>query len=104
MAETIAMIVDMQKEIDQQTSAILQRKHEAYLLLDRIKPENAAILMDRFFDGKTILKISQAIHVTKRQAQRRLNEAIDEFQIVLNNVNDKTQEKRIHSNINPTDR
>ena len=86
LAETISIIVDMQKEIDQQTSAILQRKHEAYLLLDRIKPENAAILMDRFFDGKTILKISQAIHVTKRQAQRRLNEAIEEFQVVLNDA------------------
>ena len=86
MAETISVIVDMQKEIDQQTSTILRRKHEAYLLLDQIKPKNASLLMDRYFDGKTIMRISQKIHVTKRQAQRRLNEAIDEFQVILNDA------------------
>ena len=84
MVDTISIIIDMQKEIDQQTSALLQRKRDAFLLLDKIKPRSAAILMDRYFDGKTIIEISQTIHVTKRQAQRRINEAIKEFQAVLN--------------------
>ena len=52
MADTMATIVDMQKEIDQQTSEIVKRKHEAYLLLDQIKPENAAILIDYYFEKK----------------------------------------------------
>lgn len=91
MADTTAIIIDMQKEIDQQTSAILQRKREAFLLLDQIKPENAALLMERYFNRKTILDISHSIHVTKRQAQRRLNDAIRAFQIVLNDAaNTKT--------------
>ena len=84
MVDTISISIDMQKEIDQQTSALLQRKRDAFLLLDKIKPRSAAILMDRYFDGKTIIEISQTIHVTKRQAQRRINEAIKEFQAVLN--------------------
>ena len=84
MADTIAIITDMQRDIDQQTSEIFQRKREAYQLLDHISPENAAILIERYFDGKTVRAISQMIYVTKRQAQRRINEAIEELQNVLN--------------------
>ena len=84
MADTIAIITDMQRDIDQQTSEIFQRKREAFQLLDQISPENAAILIERYFDGKTVQAICQMIHVTKRQAQRRINEAIEELQGVLN--------------------
>ena len=84
MADTIAVIVDMQKEIDQQTSEIFKRKKEAFSLLDHIKPENAEILIDRYFDAKSLPVISQSLHVSKRQTQRRLSEAIQEFQIILN--------------------
>ena len=87
MADTIAIITDIQRDIDQQTSEIFQRKREAYQLLDQISPENAEILIERYFDGKTVRAISQMIHVTKRQAQRRINEAIEEFQTVLNTIN-----------------
>ena len=83
MADTMATIVDMQKEIDQQTSEIVKRKHEAYLLLDQIKPENAAILIDYYFEKKTITAIGCAIHLEKRQTYRKLSEAISELQIIL---------------------
>ena len=46
LADTIAMIVDMQKEIDRQTNEVVKRKREAYALMDRIKPESASILID----------------------------------------------------------
>ena len=84
MAETVAIITDMQRDIDQQTSEIFQRKREAFQLLDQVKPENATILIERYFDGKTVQAICQMIHVTKRQAQRRINEAIEELQGILN--------------------
>ena len=86
MADTIAIITDIQRDIDQQTSEIFQQKREAYQLLDQINPENAALLMDRYFNRKTILNISHSIHVTKRQTQRKLNDAIEEFQAVLNAI------------------
>ena len=84
MADTIAIITDIQRDIDQQTSEIFQRRREAYQLLDQISPENATILIARYFDGKTVQGISQMIHVTKRQAQRRINDAIEELKGVLN--------------------
>ena len=84
MADTVAVITDIQRDIDQQTSEIFQRRREAYQLLDQISPENATILIARYFDGKTVQGISQMIHVTKRQAQRRIKEAVKELQIALN--------------------
>ena len=39
MADTIAIIIDMQKEIDQQTSVILQRKRKAFLYLIKSSPK-----------------------------------------------------------------
>ena len=84
MADTIAIITDIQRDIDQQTSEIFQRKREAYQLLDQISPENAPILIVRYFDVKTVQSMSQMIHVTKRQTQRRINDALEEMQSVLN--------------------
>ena len=86
MADTMATIVDMQKEIDQQTNEIVKRKHEAYLLLEQINPESAAILVDYFFKKKTIIAISRTMHLERRQTYRKLNEAIAELQFVLNST------------------
>ena len=61
MADTIAIITDIQRDIDQQTSEIFQRRREASQLLDQISPENATILIARYFDGKTVQGISQMI-------------------------------------------
>ena len=84
LVDTIAMIVDMQKEIDRQTSEVVKRKREAYALMDRIKPESASILIDHYFNGMSLMTISKSIHLTKRTVQRKLNDAIIEFQGVLN--------------------
>ena len=54
MADTIAIIIDIQRDIDQQTSEIFQRKRKVYQLLDQISPENVAILIKRYLDGKTV--------------------------------------------------
>ncbi len=83
MADTVAMIVDIQKEIDQQTSEIFKKRQEAYRLLDQIKPQSAEILIEHFIYGKTLVCISQMTQITKRQIQRRLHDAIIEFQAIL---------------------
>ena len=84
MADTVAMIVDIQKDIDQQTSEVFRRKREAYRLLDQIDPDSASLLIAHYFNGLSVMGVGKTIHVTKRQAQRRLNTAIEEFQSVLN--------------------
>lgn len=91
MADTIAMIVDMQKEIDQQASEYVIAKREALRLLERLPPASATILIKRFFEGQTVLEIGEALFITKRQAQRRIERAMTEFQQVLDE-SEKTTE------------
>lgn len=83
MADTIAMIVDMQKEVDMQSAEYLKQKWEAMNLMDQIKPESAEILIDRYFEGKTFPEIGKERFITGRQAQRKEYTAIKEFQQVL---------------------
>ena len=83
MADTVAMIIDMENEVEKQVSDIMQRKREAYLLLDQMKPKSAQMLMDYYFEGKSLSEIGSSLHIVKRHAQRKLNEAIEEFQAVL---------------------
>lgn len=45
--------------------------------------EDAKILLDHFLDGKTILTIGKELFITKRQAQRRVNDALAIFQRLL---------------------
>ncbi len=83
MADTIALIVDMQKEVDMQSAEYLKQKWEAMNLMDQIKPESAEILIDRYFEGKTFPEIGKERFITGRQAQRKEYTAIKEFQQVL---------------------
>lgn len=83
MADTIAMVVDMQKEVDAQASELLKEKWKAMKLMEQIRPESSEILTARYFEGKTFPEIGQEKFITERQAQRKEKEAIREFQRVL---------------------
>lgn len=84
MADTIAVIVDIQNEIDQQTSEIFRKKQEAYRILDQMSPKNADILIEHYFNRKTLIGISRSTGISERQIQRRLHDAVTEFQKILN--------------------
>ena len=73
----------MQKEIDQQTTELMIKKREALRLLDQIKPASTDILIKRFFENKSVMELGKILFVTRRQAQRKLTDALMEFQIVL---------------------
>ena len=81
------MIVDIQNDIDQQTSEIFKRKQEAYRILDQMTPQYAEILIEHYFNGKTLLCISRMSHFSERHVQRMLHNAITEFQKILNTGN-----------------
>ncbi len=83
MGETVAAIIDIQKEIDRQTSELYKKQREAYILFEMISPESAEILMEYFFGNKTVSVVARTIHLSKRQTQRRLNNALAEFQTLL---------------------
>ena len=83
MAETVAEIVDMEKEIDTQTAMLLSRKRYAYKLLDSISPANASILIEHYIEGASISEISKSRFLSARQICRKISDAVDEFQPIL---------------------
>ena len=83
MADTIATIVDLQKEADVQASEFLKEKWKAMELMEQIRPESSAVLIARYFEGKTYPEIGHEQFITERQAQRKEKTAIKEFQRVL---------------------
>lgn len=59
MADTIAMIADIEKEIDQQSCELVEAQKEAFRFLDQIPSESASYLINRFFVGMTITEIGR---------------------------------------------
>lgn len=84
MSETIALIVDMEKEINLRTDRLTEFKCEAYRYFDQIRPERASLLMDRYFEGKKNGQICEERFITERHLRRLMREAIDSLQGVLN--------------------
>lgn len=86
VADTVAKIVDMQTEIDQQRAALYDAKNEAFNLLDQLLPHYENILIDRYIEGKSIKEISCKRFLSTRQVIRRINEGIDELQVVIDRM------------------
>ena len=84
MGDSVAMILDLEKEIDQETKEFMLVKLKALSLMNLIAPEHIAILIERFLEAKTFPEIGKTLYVTERQAQRRLKKAVTEYQRVLN--------------------
>lgn len=80
MADTVAAIVDMQKEVDREACEFLNVQREAMQFLNQIPPEDASVLIRRFFEDKSISEIAQIFSITRRQANRRITEAIGKLQ------------------------
>lgn len=83
IANTIAMIVDIEMEIEHQTIELLRTKMEAYALLDQNHPTSAMILIGYYLEGKGTDEIGKELCLLRRQAQRRLGFAIEGFKLVL---------------------
>ena len=84
MGDSIALILDMEKEIDHETKEFMLVKLKALSLMNLIAPEHSTILIERFFETKTFPEIGKILFVTERQAQRRLKDAVAAYQHVLN--------------------
>lgn len=84
MADTIAMIIDIEEEIEELRIKLSTRQKEIISLLNRMKPENASILSGRYIEGKTTKELGNMLFLSRRQIERRLKDAQVEFQLVLN--------------------
>ena len=84
MADTVATIIRIENEIDKQTSELFDKKQRIICLLDRLKVESANVLSGYYIEGKSTKELSNSLFMTRRQVQRKINKAIEEFQTVLN--------------------
>ena len=83
MEKTMDLIIDLQREIDQQTCQLMGRKIKALCLLDQMQAENARILSCYYLEGKSTKELGKTLFLSRQQIQRRLKEAMIEFQLIL---------------------
>ena len=84
MADTIAMIMDTEKEIQLQTKELVAAKEEANVLLEQIDPEYGSVLQAYYIEGEKIGEIVKELFISRRTVERRLNAGLDVFQAFLN--------------------
>ena len=84
LQDTMAMVLDIENEIKELRSIVSKRQKEVLTLLDQMNAENANILSCRFIEGKSLKELGKIVFLSRRQTERRLNDALDEFQNLLN--------------------
>ena len=54
MANTMAMILDIEEEISELRNILCKRQKEILTILDKMEPEYASVLSGRFIEGKYV--------------------------------------------------
>lgn len=83
MAQTIACIIDLEKELDMQTASLLAQRMALFHMLDQMNPEDAMIIVSRFIEGKSYKDVGQACHISIRQVCRRITCSVDRLQEIM---------------------
>ena len=86
MADTMAMVLDLEEEISELKNTQTKRRKEILTILDQMKPEHASVLSGRFIEGKSTKELGNIMFLSMRQIERRLNDALDAFQLILNDI------------------
>lgn len=71
MADTVAMIADMEAEISRQSAENVLMEGQAYLLLNKLPPEYSSLLIDHYMKGKKITEICKTTHLEQRWTKKR---------------------------------
>lgn len=88
MQKTLAMIFDLEKEIDQQTFELMGKKQKTLCMLDQMHAESAQLLSCYYLEGQSTKDLGKTMFLSRRQVQRRLKEALREFQLILSRQSD----------------
>ncbi|MBQ9210182.1 MAG: sigma-70 family RNA polymerase sigma factor [Clostridia bacterium] len=86
MQDAMAMVLDLEEEISQLKNMLMKRRKEIMTILDQMKPEYADVLSGRFIEGKSTKELGNIMFLSMRSIERRLNEALDAFQLMLNDL------------------
>ena len=101
MADTVALIVDMQAEIERQSAESILMEGQAYILLNMLNPEYSSLLIEHYIKGKRITEISKELHLEPRWTKKKIASALTEFQILLDQQKDTLKTPQKHSEDTP---
>lgn len=86
MQDTMAMVLDLEEEISDLKNTLRKRRKEILTILDQMKPEHASVLSGRFIEGKSTKELGSIMFLSMRQIELRLNDALEAFQLILNDL------------------
>ena len=86
MQDTMAMVLDIEEEISELRNQLTKRRREILIILDQMKPEYACVLSGKFVERRSTKEIGNMLFLSKRQIERRLKDALDAFQLILNDL------------------
>ena len=86
MQDTMAMVLDIEEEISELRNQLTKRRREILIILDQMKPEYASVLSGKFVERRSTKEIGNMLFLSKRQIERRLKDALDAFQLILNDL------------------
>ena len=86
MQDTMAMVLDIEEEISELRNQLTKRRREILIILDQMKPEYASVLSGKFVERRYTKEIGNMLFLSKRQIERRLKDALDAFQLILNDL------------------
>lgn len=92
MSNTIAEIIDMERDLDLQTAEYCEMNKQIIGLMAHISPDKASLLTEHYIEKKSYAELSTSIYVTERHVRRRVQIALKDFQAVL----DQSIEKDVH--------
>ena len=92
MQDTMAMVLDIEEEISELENTLTKRRKEILTILDQMKPEHAIVLSGRFIEGKSTRELGNIMFLSMRQIERRLNDAVGAFQLILNDLTEHGDE------------
>ena len=76
----------IEEEISELRNILCKRQKEILTILDKMEPEYASVLSGRFIEGKSVKELRTVLFLSRRQIERRMNDALAEFQIKLNDL------------------
>ena len=89
MADSIARIIDMQHEIDQQLDHLHQLRQEAMRYFDQLDPQYSQMLTLKYYDDLTVSQIEKRLLYSRSSVFRILGEATDALQTLFEKVETK---------------
>ena len=83
MGETIALIIQLEKQLDMETKELVAMQIRAEVYFDLLLPENSLILRERYSYGTPIEEMAKNRGLSDRQVYRLIHKAADELEPYL---------------------